>query len=34
MINIPHIPVHLYRILIIRNSESGKTNVLLYLTKN
>ena len=30
----PHIPDHLYRILIIGGSESGKTNPLLNLINN
>ena len=30
----PYIPDHLYRILIIRGSGSGKTNVLLNLINN
>ena len=32
--NWPYIPDHPYRILIIGGSGSGKTNVLLNLTKN
>ena len=32
--NWPYIPDHLYRILIIGGSESGKTNVLLSLIKH
>ena len=32
--NCPYIPDHLYRILIIGGSGSGKTNVLLNLIKN
>ena len=32
--NWPHIPDHLYRILIIGGPGSGKTNVLLNLTKH
>ena len=32
--NWSYIPDHLYRILIIGGSGSGKTNVLLNLTKN
>ena len=32
--NSPYLPNHTYRILIIDDSESGKTNVLLNLIKN
>ena len=32
--NWPYIPDHLYRILIIRRSGSGKTNALLNLIAN
>ena len=32
--NWPHIPDHAYRILIIGDSRSGKTNLLLNLIKN
>ena len=33
-LNWSYIPDHAYRILIIRGSESGKTNALLNLTNN
>ena len=33
-LNLPYIPDHPYRILIIRGSGSGKNNVLLNLMKN
>ena len=33
-LNCPYIPDHLYRILIIGGSGSGKTNVLFELNKN
>ena len=32
--NLPYIPDHPYRILIIRGSGSGKTNLLLNLIEN
>ena len=32
--NLPHIPDHPYRILIVGGSGSGKTNVLLKLIEN
>ena len=33
-LNMPHIPDHPYRILIIGGSGTGKTNALLNLTNN
>ena len=33
-LNWPYIPDHLYRILIIRDSGTGKTNALLNLINN